>query len=215
MALDRPREHFSICQRDCSYVTGINFVKRPSTIDIFSSFAIWSLMRPRPEAGMNKIAHITPHFAVTCYLDPTDFAQAAALGFKAVISNLPDGESARHTPGASEAKFAAEAGLAFRHIPATKHDVFDDRIVEAMGRAMGELKGPILAHCASGLRSALAWAAAAARSQPADCVIVALKSAGFNAEPIRGELEEQQGRPHSQPVPPPLDCRCGERIAPA
>ena len=44
---------------------------------------------------MNKIVHITPHFAVTGALRP-DFAQAAALGFKSIVSNLPDGEVAVH-----------------------------------------------------------------------------------------------------------------------
>lgn len=162
---------------------------------------------------MNRIAHIAPAFAVTGYLEPADFSAAAALGFKAIVSNLPDGESPRHPSGAAEARLAAGAGLCFRHIPATKHDVFDDRVVEAMGRALSELEGPVLAHCASGLRSALAWAAAAARSQPADCVLAALASAGFNLEAIRGELEAQRGRPHAQPFPPALDCRCGERTA--
>jgi len=160
---------------------------------------------------MNKIAYITPDFAVTGYLEPADFAEAGALGFKAIISNLPDGESARHPSSAVEARLAAEAGLGFRHIPATKHDVFDDRIVEATGQALSELGGPFLAHCASGLRSALAWAAAAARSQPTDCVLAALKAAGFSLEAIRGELEEQRGGWHPQPIPPALDCRCSER----
>jgi sulfide:quinone oxidoreductase len=164
---------------------------------------------------MNRIAHITPAFAVTGYLERADVAAAAALGFKAIVSNLPDGESARHPSGAEEARLAAEAGLGFRHIPATKHDVFDDRTVEAMGRALSELEGPVLAHCASGLRSALAWAAAAARGQPADCVLAALKAAGFNVEAIRGELEEQSGRPHPERLPPALDCHCGEHSASA
>jgi uncharacterized protein (TIGR01244 family) len=160
---------------------------------------------------MDKVAYITPAFAVTGALDPADFARAAALGFKAIVSNLPDGESARHPGSAAEARLAAEAGLAFRHIPATKRDVFDDRIVGAMDQALRELEGPVLAHCASGLRSALAWAAAAARSQPADCVLGALKDAGFELAAVRDELEAQRGRPHADALPPALDCRCAER----
>jgi uncharacterized protein (TIGR01244 family) len=160
---------------------------------------------------MNTIAYLTSAFAVTGALEPPDFAKAEALGFKAIVSNLPDGESAKHPGSAAEARLAAEAGLAFRHIPATKGDVFDDRIVEAMGQALAELEGPILAHCASGLRSALAWAAAAARSQPADCVLAALRDAGFDLVAIRDELEAQRGRTHADALPPPLDCRCAER----
>jgi sulfide:quinone oxidoreductase len=160
---------------------------------------------------MNKIAYITPGFAVTGFLDPADFAEAAALGFKSIVSNLPDGESARHPSTAAEAELAAAAGLGFHHIPATKHNVLDDPVVDAMGRALSELEGPVLAHCASGLRSALAWAAAAARIQPAGCVLAALKAAGFDLEGIRGELKQQRGRPHPREIPAALDCRCWER----
>ena len=163
---------------------------------------------------MNKITYITPSFAVTGALDAADFAAAAGLGFKAIVSNLPDGESSRHPGSAAEAKLAADAGLGFRFIPATKHDVFEDRVVNGMGEALSELPGPVLAHCASGLRSALAWAAAAARSQPADCVIAALEAAGFNLAAIREELEAQRGRPHPATIPAALDCRCGERTGP-
>ena len=44
--------------------------------------------------AMDKITYITPQFAVTSELAPEDFPAAAALGFKSIISNLPDGESA-------------------------------------------------------------------------------------------------------------------------
>lgn len=160
---------------------------------------------------MPKITYITPGFAVSGALEPADFAKAAATGFKAIVSNLPNGESTRHPSSTAEAELAAEAGLAFRHIPATKHDVLGDRVVDATGRALSELEGPILAHCASGLRSTLAWAAAAARSQPADCVIATLKVAGFDLAALRDELEQQRGRAHAASIPPALDCRCGER----
>jgi sulfide:quinone oxidoreductase len=160
---------------------------------------------------MPKITYITPSLAVTGALEPADFAKAAEMGFKAIVSNLPDGESTRHPSSAAEAELAAGAGLAFRHVPATKHDVLGDRVVDATGRALSELEGPILVHCASGLRSALAWAAAAARSQPADCVLATLKAAGFDLASIRDELEQQRGRPHAPSIPPALDCRCGER----
>jgi sulfide:quinone oxidoreductase len=164
---------------------------------------------------MGKITRITPQFAVTGALQPEDFAVAAGLGFRSIVSNLPDGESARHPSSAEGARLAADAGLAFRHIPATKVEVFGDRVAGGTSRALAELEGPVLAHCASGLRSALAWAAAAARSQPADCVLATLKSAGFDLEPVREELEDQRDPSHSGPIPAALDCRCGERTGSA
>jgi uncharacterized protein (TIGR01244 family) len=140
---------------------------------------------------MNRIVQITPHFAVTGALQPDDIARVAALGFKSIVSNLPDGESQVHPTSRREAELAAAAGLGFRHIPVTKAEAFSDRVVDGMTEALRELEGPVLAHCASGLRSAIAWAAAAARAQPVDAVLAKLAAAGFNLEPLRDDLEEQ------------------------
>jgi sulfide:quinone oxidoreductase len=160
---------------------------------------------------MNRIIHITPHFAVTGAMQPEDFAAAAGLGFRAIVSNLPDGEMRSHPTSTEAAKLAADAGLGFFHIPAVKHEVFSDRVVDGMTAAMQQFDGPVLAHCASGVRSALAWAAAAARSQPADCVIATLAEAGFNVAAIRDELEAQRDGAPAAAIPLALDCRCGER----
>jgi sulfide:quinone oxidoreductase len=162
-------------------------------------------MSRRESHAMNRIVHITPHFAVTGALQPSDFAQAAALGFKSIVSNLPDGESQVHPPSQQEAQLAAAAGLGFGHIPVTKAEAFSDRVVEGMTKALRELEGPVLAHCASGLRSAIAWAAAAARGQPVDAVLEKLAAAGFNLEPIRQDLEEQHDPEHSGDIPRTLD----------
>ncbi|MET0195212.1 MAG: TIGR01244 family sulfur transferase [Hyphomicrobiaceae bacterium] len=159
---------------------------------------------------MSKITPITPNFAVAGVLRPEDFAVIRAMGFAAVISNLPDGESAAHPSAAQEAQLAEAAGLAFRHIPTTKFDVFSDRVVGGMQSALTEFPAPVLAHCASGMRSAAAWAGAAARLQPADRVLEALQRAGFNMAALRDELQEQGGGQHPGPIPPALDAEGGK-----
>jgi uncharacterized protein (TIGR01244 family) len=153
---------------------------------------------------MNKVTHITAHVAVTGALQPADFAEIAALGFKSVLSNLPDGESAAYPTSRQEEELAARAGLGFRHVPTTKADLFTPRVVDGVGDALRELPGPVLAHCASGMRSAVAWATAASRVQPADRVIEVLKAAGFNMEAVRDELESLRDLGHSGPIPPAL-----------
>ena len=164
---------------------------------------------------MTRITHINPQFAVAGALRPEDFAALAAQGFKSIVSNLPDGEQPRYLPSVEEARLAAAAGLAFRHIPANKAEVFSDRVAGGMAEVLAELEGPVLAHCASGQRSVLAWAAAAARRQPADCVLAALRSAGFDLEPVREDLEEQRDSSLTGRVPAALDCGCGEAAGPA
>jgi sulfide:quinone oxidoreductase len=158
---------------------------------------------------MNETRAITPLFAVTGALQPADFAEIAAAGFKSVLSNLPDGESRAHPTSKEEAELAARAGLAFRHVPTTKADLFTDRVVDGVGEALRELPGPVLAHCASGLRSAVAWATAAARLQPVDHVLATLASAGFNLEAVREELEGLRDHARTGPIPPALDAGGG------
>ncbi len=83
---------------------------------------------------MNKITYLTPHFAVTGALLPADFPGIAALGFKSVLSNLPDGESSKYPSASEEAELTKDAGMAFRHVPIIKSEVFSDRVVEGVGQ---------------------------------------------------------------------------------
>jgi sulfide:quinone oxidoreductase len=143
---------------------------------------------------MKSPVFITPQFAVTDAMAPEDFATAAALGFRAVLSNRPDGEAPGQLTARQESILAWRTGMKFRHVPAPKLDLFTDEVVEAMGDAVAALDGPILAHCASGLRSAIAWAAASARTQNVDCVLAALAQAGFDLDFLRDDLEAQSDR---------------------
>jgi sulfide:quinone oxidoreductase len=157
---------------------------------------------------MKRIVRITPRFAVTGALEPADFETAAAMGFRSILSNLPDGESAAHPTAAEAGRLAADAGLGFRHIPVTKADAFSERVVGGTAAALAELEGPVLAHCASGLRSAVAWAAAASRGQPVDAVLQRLAAAGIDLEGLRPmlvEQHEQHDPGRISPLPPALD----------
>lgn len=162
------------------------------------------------EWSVHNIVFLTPQFAVTGWLKLEDLAAVAALGFKSVLSNLPDGEARQYPSAAAEAEAATRVGLQFRHVPTTKSEVFSDAVVEGVVNALRDLEGPVLAHCASGLRSAIAWAAAASRSQPADCVLAALQAANFDLGALREELADQFGRPVITPIPDALDCRCAQ-----
>lgn len=153
------------------------------------------------------IKYITPGFAVTDMPVPADFARFAALGFKSVVSNRPDGEEDGQLTGREEAVLAWRAGLRFQHIPAGKLDLFTDAVVEPMADALNRLEGPVLAHCKTGLRSAIVWAAASARSQSVDCVLAALRKAGFDLDFLRDDLETQADRKRWLGNSPALDCR--------
>lgn len=164
-------------------------------------------------SSMPKLVYLTPTFAVTAALVDGDFAELARVGAVAVISNRPDDEVGAKLTARAEAACAWRAGLKFAHVPAPKHDVFTDAVVEGMAAVLArfEAQGLIVAHCVSGLRSAIVWAAASARSQPVDCVLAALRRAGFDLDMLRDDLEAQADRRRWLGSPRALDC--GERAS--
>jgi len=137
---------------------------------------------------MNKIIQISPHFAVTGALAPGDLAAAAKSGFRSVLSNLPDGELPSAPVSTHERALAERVRLGFDHVPVAKGQIGWLLMAEQTLEALRRLEPPVLAHCASGQRSALAWAAAAATLHPVDRVLAALSAAGFNFLPLRAEL---------------------------
>lgn len=141
---------------------------------------------------MDRIVFITPSFAVTAQLQPEDFAEASARGFKTIINNRPDGEEDGQISSAAAHGHARLAGLAYHHNPSGKLDLFSDRVVDAAEAVLGSAGGPVLAYCKSGMRCAIVWAAAMSRSLPVDEVIAAVTAAGYSDfEFMRDDLEEQ------------------------
>ena len=156
---------------------------------------------------MQKITFITPTFAVTSAMQPGEFAAAAALGFRCIVSNLPDGEDATLASAREEAVAAWRNGLTFAHVPVSKLDPLAGDVVERMADILLRTDGPVLAHCRSGTRSAIVWAAASARSRPVECVLEATRQAGFDLDFLREDFEHQKSRKHwVGTAPESLDC---------
>ncbi len=140
------------------------------------------------------IIYLTPDFAVAPALDASDFAEAARLGFKTIINNRPDGEQDGQRTAAELSPEARRTGLSYAHVPANKLELFCDEVVGGMINAIRSAEGPILAHCQSGMRSAIVWAAAASRTRPVDDVLEILEKAGYELDFLRDELDQQANR---------------------
>jgi uncharacterized protein (TIGR01244 family) len=143
---------------------------------------------------MNTITFITPGFAVTGELSPSDFPDLAARGFKTVINNRPDGESEGQMPASKQEEIARQNGLEYVHVPTTQRELFTDGVIGAMADAMAHRPGPILAHCKSGMRSSILWAVVSARTTPVADVLATLQSQGIDLSFLHDELEQQAAR---------------------
>jgi uncharacterized protein (TIGR01244 family) len=134
---------------------------------------------------------ITDDVHVAPQITAEDVALAAAQGFRTIVNNRPDGESADQPPGAAIAAAAQAAGLAYVAIP-IDHTGFDLDQVAAMAAAMEA--GPVLAYCRSGTRSCNLWALAEARrgSDP-DAIITAASHGGYNVAALMPLLKQLAG----------------------
>jgi uncharacterized protein (TIGR01244 family) len=104
---------------------------------------------------MTEFRRVTDQLSVSPQIGVDDIARAAALGFKLVINNRPDGEDPAQ-PSSAEIEAAAHAaGLAYAHIPVRGSPTPDQ--VEAEQAVLDSASGPVLAYCRSGTRSIVTW----------------------------------------------------------
>jgi uncharacterized protein (TIGR01244 family) len=135
---------------------------------------------------MADIRPVTPEFAVAPQLEPADMKQAAERGYRLVINNRPDGE-AEGQPGDAEMRAAAEVvGLAYAHIPVRGGPT--PAQVQAMGQAIADAQGPVLAYCRSGTRSIITWSLWQAGDQvrPRSELVALGRNAGYDLSGVLG-----------------------------
>ncbi|MCL4189200.1 MAG: TIGR01244 family phosphatase [Rhodobacteraceae bacterium] len=134
------------------------------------------------------IRHLTPVYAVSPQIAPSDAAELKARGFVTVICNRPDAEV---PPGqrAADIRAAVEAqGMTFVDVPVV-HSALTMEVVHTHGAAIDAAAGPVLAYCASGNRSSIVWALHMAGRQDAEALIGAAARAGYNLAGLRPRLE--------------------------
>ena len=117
-------------------------------------------------------------------------AQMQALaeqGVMSFINNRPDMEGPMQPLSEEFEKTAQELGVDYHHIPMAAG--LTPGLIEATQTAFDNLPRPIVAFCASGMRSAALWAFAHVDKLGVEGVMEALSAAGYNLEQIRGPLE--------------------------
>jgi uncharacterized protein (TIGR01244 family) len=100
-------------------------------------------------------------FAVASQITSADIAEMARDGVRTIINNRPDSEEPGQLSAAEAAAEAKRLDMTYLHIPVTASSI-SLADIEATARALQSAPKPILAHCRSGTRSYLLWAAAQA-----------------------------------------------------
>lgn len=143
---------------------------------------------------MTDIRRLAPGVSVTGAITVEDISTIARQGFRTIINFRADAESLHQVASRDARQVAERLGLAYIHIPTSKHELFTDAVVDTAREAFANSPGPILAHCAGGQRAAIVWAATAARQQPVCQVLDQLKDAGFDLAFLRDDLDAQADR---------------------
>lgn len=108
-----------------------------------------------------QVTPIADDFAVAGQLYPEDIAQLAAMGYKSLICNRPDGEAPSEPQFDAISAAAEAAGVQLRYIPVSHQIGLTAENIEQTRLALAEMPGPILAYCRSGARSAKLYEIAA------------------------------------------------------
>ena len=132
------------------------------------------------------IRPLTDDYAVSPQIAAEDAAAIAAAGYRTVICNRPDVEVTPELGADAIGTAVRAAGMSFVVLPLT-HDTLRAQAA-AQRRARTEADGPVLAYCASGTRSTLAWALGQAGAMPADDIVAAAARAGYDIAALRPEL---------------------------
>jgi sulfide:quinone oxidoreductase len=102
------------------------------------------------------IIEIAPGYSVAPQIAPGDVAEIAALGYRSIMCNRPDGESPGQPPAAAVRGEADRLGLAFAFVPVVSGAIDADDVAD-FGAAIDRLPKPVLAYCRSGTRCQKLW----------------------------------------------------------
>ncbi|MFC6670533.1 TIGR01244 family sulfur transferase [Marinobacterium aestuariivivens] len=141
---------------------------------------------------MMDVRQLSPFISVSPQLAPADVGLAASMGFKAIIGNRPERES-EDQPANDEIRAACERhGLAWHYLPVVSGRI-EDPDVAAFRALMNEVRGPVLAFCRTGTRSATLWALSEAPRLDAEAILRATATAGYDLGAQRERIQALAG----------------------
>lgn len=138
---------------------------------------------------MTDFRKLSDTMLVSPQITPEDLQEAKTRGVTMIINNRPDGETPDQTDGATIETAARALGIHYVEVPVGQSGMSEQQVV-AMGEAVAQTDGTVLAYCRSGTRSTLLWSLAMARQGMApDAIAQAASDAGYDVGPIRPTMD--------------------------
>lgn len=134
------------------------------------------------------IRRITDRYHVSPQIAPEDAAAIRDAGFTRVICNRPDAEVPPDFQAEAVGAAMRAAGLDFAVLPLT-HQTMTAENIGRQKMLAEDAPGKVLAYCASGTRSTVAWALGQAGTQETDAILSAAAAGGYDLSGLRGTLD--------------------------
>ncbi len=136
-----------------------------------------------------ELHKITDDLTVASQVDPASVPLLAVQGFRSIICNRPDGESAGQPTFRSVEQAAAAQGIEFVNLPVPPNAI-SDADAAAFGMALDELPKPVLAYCRSGTRCTVLWSLSQAGKRPIQEILLLAMRAGYDMSALIPRLHK-------------------------
>lgn len=130
----------------------------------------------------------TDLYAVSPQISPVDLSAIKSAGYSVLIDNRPDSEVTPDLQASEIGRAARALGLQFVANPVVGSAITVDNI--AIQRELIQAEScPVLAYCASGMRSALVWAMAEVARYSVDELLGMTARQGYQLDQFRPQLQ--------------------------
>lgn len=103
-----------------------------------------------------QVKWLNSELAISPQIDPADIETLASLGFRSIIGNRPEHETADQPEWADIKAAATARGMEGVQIPVVASQISDEDM-QSFRAALERLPKPIFAFCRTGTRSILLW----------------------------------------------------------
>ncbi len=134
---------------------------------------------------MPRTVAVTDWLSVASQIVEADIADYAEQGYRTVINNRPDDEEPGQLSSTLAAQRAQSLGLDYHYLPVTAATLTQSQL-DAFAELLATAEKPVVAHCRSGTRCYLLWAATQVRQgASADALIGQAANQGFDISALK------------------------------